>query len=238
MGKNLRQQRRGKGLPRYRSRSHRYIGKLKYPAAVIVPGAAASQGKVVDFVHSTGKKTPVAIVEIAGKKELMLPAEGMSTDQIVEFMGTTVTTGNVLELAKIPEGTKIFNIELRPGDGGKLCRAPGTAALILTKNPNSCVVVMPSKKQITLDAHCRATIGVPAGAGRGEKPFVKAGKKHHAARAIGKIWPIVSGVAKNPVDHPHGGKTKPGGPITVSRHAPPGAKVGSIAARRTGKKKR
>ena len=56
-------------------------------------------------------------------------------------------------------------------------------------------------------------------------------------KSKGKLYPIVSGTAMNPVDHPFGGKTKPGIPKNVSRNAPPGAKVGTIAARRTGKKK-
>jgi len=80
-------------------------------------------------------------------------------------------------------------------------------------------------------------IGVPAGAGRTEKPWVKAGKKWHAMHARGKLYPQTKGVAMNPVDHPFGGKTKPGKPKTVSRHAPPDAKVGSISPKRTGRKK-
>ena len=82
------------------------------------------------------------------------------------------------------------------------------------------------------------TIGIPAGAGRKEKPFVKAGVMHYARKSRGKLYPRVSGTAMNPVDHPFGGKTKPGISKAVSRHAPPGRKVGSIAPRRMGKKKR
>ena len=231
MGKNLRQQRRGQGRPRYVSPSHRYIGEIKYPIEM-----RAAQGKVVELVHSTGKKTPVAIVDFAGKHELMIPADGTFVGQPVQY-GEATSSGNVVEIGKIPEGTKIFNIELRPGDGGRLCRSPGSAALIVTRNPNTCMIELPSKRQVTLPSECRATIGVPAGAGRSEKPFMKAGNKYHAMRATNRMWPRVRGVAMNPVDHPFGGKTKPGTPVTVSRWKPPGAKVGSISPRRTGKKK-
>ncbi|MBI2583680.1 MAG: 50S ribosomal protein L2, partial [Candidatus Aenigmarchaeota archaeon] len=85
---------------------------------------------------------------------------------------------------------------------------------------------------------CLATIGVPAGFGRGEKPFMKAGKKFYAMRPQNTVWPRTKAVAKNAVDHPLGGKTKPGKPLTVSRHASPGAKYGSLSPRRTGKKKK
>jgi large subunit ribosomal protein L2 len=231
MGKNLRQQRRGRATPRYLAPSHRYIGKIKYALA------APAQGKVVDIVHSTGKKTPVAIVKFAGKNELMIPADGTFVGQDVGFLGS-VATGSVTTLGNIPEGTKVFNIELRPGDGGKLCRSPGSAASVVTRTGDNCVLEMPSKRKVTLSMNCRATVGVPAGAGRSDKPFMKAGNKFHAMRATNRMWPRVRGVAMNPVDHPFGGKTKPGGPITCSRNRPPGAKVGSIAARRTGKRKR
>lgn len=231
MGKNLRQQRRGTGAPVYRIPSHRFIGKIKYPSI------SEGEGKVVDIVHSAGKFTPVAIVEVAGKNELLLPVDGLSTGQIIKFGGPP-ENGNVVELKNIPEGTRVCNVELTPMDGGKFCRAPGSAALMVTRGEDRCVLEMPSKRQVVFNPHCRATIGVPAGAGRMDKPFMKAGKKHHAMRATGRYWPVVSGVSKNPVDHPFGGKTKPGTPITISRNAPPGAKVGSVAARRTGKRKR
>ena len=86
---------------------------------------------------------------------------------------------------------------------------------------------------------CRATIGVVAGGGRKEKPFVKAGKKYHAMKAKAIKWPRVRGVAMNAVDHPFGGgrHQHTGKPTTVSRRMPPGRKVGHIAARRTGVRK-
>ncbi len=80
-------------------------------------------------------------------------------------------------------------------------------------------------------------IGVPAGGGRLEKPWVKAGKRSHAMMARGKLYPRTVGVAMNAVDHPYGGKKKHAKFKTISRHAPPGRKIGSIAARRTGKRK-
>ena len=103
----------------------------------------------------------------------------------------------------------------------------------------SIVVELPSKKKKVLNPQCRASIGVVAGGGRKEKPFIKAGNKFKAMKARSKLYPKVCGQSMNAVDHPHGGtrSSKKNYPYTVSRHTPPGAKVGKIASRRTGKKK-
>ena len=98
---------------------------------------------------------------------------------------------------------------------------------------------MPSKKEKEFNANCRATIGVVAGGGRLEKPFLKAGKKWHAKRARGKLYPVTSAVAMNAVEHPFGsGRGRHmGKPNVAPRHAPPGRKVGLVRPRRTGRKR-
>ncbi|HLD48892.1 MAG TPA: 50S ribosomal protein L2 [archaeon] len=216
MGKLLRQQRRGKGSPTYSSSSHRNLGKTEH-----------GFGIVTDIVHDSEKKSPVVIVKSGDKEFLAIARKG-------EAVGTDYSSS---EIGSMPEGTKIFNIEIVPGDNGKLCRSPGSAASILSHEGEKTTVLLPSKKKKTLLSKCMAVIGSPAGAGRIEKPFMKAGKMHHAMRAVGKLYPHTSGVSMNPLDHPFGGKTKPGKHKSVSRHMPPGKKVGSISPRRTGKKK-
>ena len=232
MGKNLRQQRRGKGNTRFLSPRHRFIGKLRY----VTDLGKNVEGKVVDIIHSPGKNTPVAIVNFDGRQELLIPSEGTAIGQKIQY-GSDLANGNIVNIGSIPEGTRIFNIELRPGDGGKICRSPGSFAVMVVKGSDRCVLQLPSRKQVVLNSNCRATIGIPAGYGKKEKPFMKAGNKYFAMKAIGKIYPTVRAVAKNPVDHPFGGKTKPGKQKTVSRDTPPGRKVGLIAPRRSGKKK-
>jgi len=232
MGKNLRQQRRGKGSPKYRSPSHRYLGKVKYEPL----SDEKKEGIVVDIIDAPGRTTPLAIVKFGDKKELMIPAEGLKVgDRVGYNVGNDI--GSILPLGEIPEGTKIYNIEISPGDGGKLCRSSGTFATVMAKTKDKVSVLLPTKVLKTLSAKCRATIGIVAGFGRKERPLLKAGKKYHIMHALGKVYPRTSGVAMNPVDHPFGGSTKPGKHKTVSRHMPPGKKVGSISARRTGKKK-
>ncbi len=229
MGKNLRQQRRGKGSPRYSVPSHNYLGKISYA------NLPAGEGKVIDIVHSPGRRTPAAVVDFGGRRSLLIPSEGI-------FVGQTITNtaenGNITELKNIPEGTKIFNVELHPGDGGRLCRASGAFATIILKTDTACTILMPSREKKVLSTDCRATIGVVASSGRTEKPFMKAGTKHFSMKALGKLYPHTSGVSMNAVDHPFGGQTRPGKPKTVSRHMPPGKKVGSISPRRTGRKKK
>ncbi|MEK6887574.1 MAG: 50S ribosomal protein L2 [Candidatus Aenigmatarchaeota archaeon] len=229
MGKPLRQQRRGKGSPRYRVPSHNYIGKISYASLPV------GEGQVIDIVHSPGRRTPAAIVDFGGHKKLMLPAEGVFVGQTI---GNTTNNGNITQLKNVPEGTKIFNIELHPGDGGKICRASGAFATIVSKDATRCTILLPSRQKKAISLDCKATIGVIASSGRTEKPFMKAGTKHHSMKALGKLYPHTSGVSMNCVNHPFGGSKHPGRPKTVSRHMPPGKKVGSISPRRTGRKKK
>jgi large subunit ribosomal protein L2 len=229
MGKRLRAQRRGRGTPRYRSPSHRFIGRIKYQKE-------AQKGYVVDIMHAPGRKTPAAVVQTKKGNELMLAPEAMQIGQMVSTTGTDI--GTITEIGNIPEGTKICNIEIRPGDGGKLCRSSGTFATLVSHDKNNTIILLPTKSKKVLPSNCRATIGSIASSGRKDKPFMKAGNKFYSMQALGKLYPHTRGVAMNAMNHPFGGKTKPGKPKSVSRHMPPGKKVGSISPKRVGKKKR
>lgn len=230
MGKNLRQQRRGRGA-RYKSPSHRYIGKISYPSK-----KEEIEGRVVAITHAAGRRMPVVFIDIKGKRLINIAQEGISIGQ--DISKNNIGTGTILDLGKIPEGSKICNIELHPGDGGKLCRSSGTFATVLAHEKGKSVILMSSKEKKVLSSECRATVGSVASSGRIEKPIRKAGKRFIIARSLGRYYPIVSGVAKNPVDHPFGGSAKPGKHKTISRHMPAGKKVGSISPRRMGKSKR
>jgi hypothetical protein len=87
-----------------------------------------------------------------------------------------------------------------------------------------------------ISSRCRAVVGIVAGGGRVDKPFLKAGRKYHAMRAKRNSWPRTRGVAMNPVDHPHGGGNHQhiGHASTMARDSSAGQKAGLIAARRTG----
>lgn len=233
MGKRIISQRRGRGSPTYRSPSHKGKGDVEHPQE---DGAT---GEVVDIIHDPARTAPVAVVEFEdGDMRNILVPEGLSVgEEITVGVSAEIKPGNTLPLREIPEGVPIYNIELQPGDGGKLARSSGTYSFIVTHNPGKTRIRLPSKKFKDMDPDCRATIGVVSGGGRTDEEFTKAGQVHHKAKAEGKLYPRVSAVAMNAVDHPFGGSTKPGKPKTVSRDASPGTKVGSIAASRSGKKK-
>jgi ribosomal protein L2 len=145
----------------------------------------------------------------------------------------------VLPLGEIPEGTAICNVEKRPNDGGKFVRSSGTFATVFGHTPSGTVIKLPSGKKVVLDNRCRATIGVVAGSGRVEKPFLKAGKKYHLMVSKGRVWPRTRGVAMIAADHPFGGGRHRGvrRVSAVKRIAPPGQKVGLIAPKRTGRRR-
>lgn len=241
MGKRLIHQRRGKGTPTYRSASHRFKGKIEYRTFDKIEKESSLNGVVVDIIHDPGRTAPVAIVKFEnGEKKLILAPESIQVnDTIACGVSAPIKFGNSLPLSEIPEGTPVFNIENTPGDGGKLVRSSGTYASLITHDADKTMIELPSGELKFVNPNCRATVGVVAGGGRKEKPFLKAGARWHAYKAKGKKSMTVRGVAMNAVDHPHGGGNRqhPGRPTTVSRHAPAGRKVGSIAAKRTGKRR-
>lgn len=232
MTKRIRSQRRGKGSPTYTAPSHRGRGGASHHEGEV-------SGTVVDIVDDPARTAPVAIVEFEdGERRNVLVPEGVAVgDGIDVGVEAPIEPGNTLPLREIPEGVPICNIEIQPGDGGTIARSSGTFGFVVTHTADSTRVRLPSKEFKELDPDCRATIGQVAGGGRTEKEFDTAGQVHHKAKADGKQYPTVSAVAMNAVDHPFGGSTKPGRPKTVSRDASPGSKVGSIGARRSGKKK-
>ncbi|RNJ25884.1 50S ribosomal protein L2 [Halosegnis longus] len=236
MGRRIQGQRRGRGGPTFRAPSHRYKADLSH--RTIEDGDVVS-GTVVDIEHDPARSAPLAAVEFEdGDQRLVLASEGVAVGDTLQVgVSAEIAVGNTLPLAEIPEGIPICNVERQPGDGGKFARASGVNATLMTHDRNVTVVQLPSGEVRRLSPEARATIGAVAGGGRTEKPFVKAGNKHHKMRARGTKWPNVRGVAMNAVDHPFGGggRQHPGKPKSVSRNAPPGRKVGDIASRSTGR---
>ncbi len=200
------------------------------------------RGTIIELLHEPGRGAPLALVEFEdGTATCLSVPEGVSVGQtIIRGSNATADIGNILPLGKVPEGTLICNIEFEPGDGGRLAKASGTYATVVSHGAVGTEVVLPSGKSRYLDDNCRAMVGVVAGTGRTEKPFLRAGTKRHWLESKGRVWPITSGQAMVSASHPHGGgrHKHAGKPTTVSRNAPPGRKVGLIAARQSGRAKR
>jgi len=241
MGKRIIPQRRGRGSPRYRSRTRRSKGRVSYPPHL--KKGKVSGGQVTEITHDRIRSAPVAKILLDDYTEMLIIApEGLSRGQWINIGGEGKSTpGSILPIGNIPEGTDIYNIELNPGDGGKIVRSAGSAASVISheKASNITYIKLPSKKAITVNNNAMATVGKIAGGGRKEKPLVRAGQRFHSKKAVGKLYPKVCGRAMNAIDHPHGGGRHPhvGKPTTVSRNTPPGRKVGHIAAKRTGRKR-
>jgi len=235
MGKNLVQQARGKGGPRYRAPSFRYKGETRLPQK--------QEGTmcVTDLVRCQGHLAPLAVLEDSNTTLLLQAASGIRVGETI-MLGSNAdphSAGSIMCLRDIPDGTFVFNIESHPGDGGKFCRTSGTFARIMGRQDNGVVLLLPSNKQHIFNDRCRAVVGIVAGAGRREKPILKAGKKWHARRSRNKRYPTCSAAAQNAVDHPYGNKrtSRKAKNKPVSRHACAGQKVGTLWSRRTGQRK-
>jgi len=243
MGRVIRAQRKGRGSIFKAHTTHRK-GAAKHRSIDYAERAGYLRGLVREIIHDPGRGAPLAKVTFRNPykykvdKETFIAAEGMYTGQFI-YVGkkASLTVGNVLPVGQMPEGAVVCNVEEKLGDRGALARASGKYCTIVGHADNTTQLKMPSGKKKSVPLLSRAMVGVVAGGGRIEKPILKAGRAYWAAKSKRHNWPKVRGVAMNPVEHPHGGGNHQhiGHPATVGRHTPHGAKVGLIAARRTGR---
>lgn len=237
MGKRIRVQRRGRGSSTFRASTHKRVAPVQYPSVSKEEQEGVINGQVEAIIHDPGRGSPMVAVKLeTGETYYSVVPEGVYEGQPTQIGNeASVEVGNVLPLGKIPDGTMICNIELSPGDGGKLARSSGAYATVVSHTSDRTIVKLPSKRTRYINNLCRATVGVISGAGRTEKPFLKAGAKFHIMKAKGHLYPRTRGIAMIAACHPYGSSKKGGRKVTtVSRNAPPGKKVGLIAARSAG----
>jgi large subunit ribosomal protein L2 len=236
LGKRTLVRRRGRGGKQFRAVTVGKIAPAKYPNFRL---DEHHLGTVIDIVHEHGRDAPLAKVNFDDGNHSYIPApEGIAIGNKVEMgAGATATAGNILSLESIPEGTIICNIEKNAGDGGKLIKSAGSSALIFSHSIEGVTIKFPSGKFLTINPKCRAMIGMIAGAGRKEKPFLKAGMKAKYMQAHGRLYPTVRGIAQAAVYHPHGGGRHQhiGRQSSVGKTTPPGRKVGNISPKKTGR---
>jgi len=232
MGKRIIQQARGKGSHTYKVKKKAFRYRLKYPRAL------EGEGIVLKLLNSPAHSSPLAKIKHS-KGFFYVPAfDKMVEGQKISFENSKIEKGNILKLKDIPIKTKIYNIESRPNDGGMFIKTAGNSATINRIAEGKIFIRFPSKKEKHFHPNCRAIIGVIAGAGRMDKPLLKAGKQYHIKKAKSKLWPRTSALKMNAIDHPFGsGRGKNPKSKIAKRNAPPGRKVGLIRPRRTGKKK-
>ena len=243
MGKRIIQQRRGRGTSTYRSHSFRFAGKSSYNT---YNKDAVMSGEIIEMIHSKGHSAPLMKVKYENGQEALIPAfdgafigQTIQVNQKEKVEKDDIKVGNAYMLKNIPEGTSIYNIELKPGDSGKIVKAGGSFATVIGQVKGFTKIQLPSKKTKLINANCRAFIGEIGGAGRCEKPILKAGNKFHEMKKKNKLYPRVSGVAMSAFDHPHGGtrSLRKGRPTIAPKNAPPGRKVGMLRPRHTGRNK-
>ncbi len=243
MGKRIRVQRRGRGGQNFRASTHKRVAPAKYPF-VKSPKEVNEMvltGTINELVHDPGRGSPLSQITLEnGLTYYSIVPEGVFTGQQISLGGNASNEiGNILPLGKINEGTLVCDIELRPGDGGKMARSSGAYATVVGHTPQGTMIRLPSGRTRYIADLCMATIGVVAASGRMEKPFLKAGDKFHLMKAKGHKYPRTSGRKMVPAVHPFGSSKRSSRRCTTTSHgAPPGQKVGLIAARGPGQKKK
>ena len=157
---------------------------------------------VIGIEYDPNRSANIALIEYEdGEKSYILAPQGLTDgDKVVSGRNADIKPGNCLPIESIPVGTLIHNIELNPGQGGKLVRSAGQSAQIMAKEGEYAHVRLPSGEMRLVLARCKATVGTIGNSDHENKKIGKAGRTRHMG-----IRPTVRGSVMNPCDHPHGG---------------------------------
>ena len=157
---------------------------------------------VVGIEYDPNRSANIALIQYEdGEKAYILAPVGLKDgDKVVSGDKADIKPGNCMKIENIPVGTMIHNIELNPGQGGKLVRAAGQEAQLMAKEGKYAHVRLPSGEMRLIMAVCKATIGTVGNTDHENIKLGKAGRTRHMG-----IRPTVRGSVMNPVDHPHGG---------------------------------
>ena len=160
------------------------------------------EATVIGIEYDPNRSANIALIQYEdGEKAYILAPQGLTDgDKVISGETADIKVGNCMPIDNIPVGTLIHNIELNPGQGGKLVRTAGQSAQLMAKEGKYATLRLPSGEMRKVLAKCRATIGVIGNADHENVKIGKAGRKRHMG------WrPEVRGSVMNPVDHPHGG---------------------------------
>ena len=160
------------------------------------------QATVIGIEYDPNRSANIALVQYEdGEKAYILAPVGLTDgDKVISGDKADIKPGNCMKIESIPVGTMIHNIELNPGQGGKLVRAAGQEAQLMAKEGKYAHVRLPSGEMRLIMAVCRATIGTVGNSDHENIKIGKAGRSRHMGKR-----PEVRGSVMNPVDHPHGG---------------------------------
>ena len=160
------------------------------------------EATVIGVEYDPNRSANIALIEYKdGERAYILAPQGLTDgDKVISGQSEDIKVGNCMPIENIPVGTLIHNIELNPGQGGKLVRGAGQSAQLMAKEGKYAHVRLPSGEMRLILARCRATIGTIGNADHSNMKIGKAGRKRHMG-----IRPTVRGSVMNPNDHPHGG---------------------------------
>jgi large subunit ribosomal protein L2 len=170
--------------------------------------------RVHSIEYDPNRSARIALLHYAdGEKRYILAPVRLRAGQTVESgAAVDIRPGNAMPLRAMPTGTTVHNIELRPGQGGKMARSAGSSAQLVAKEGGMALLRLPSGEMRRVREECRATVGQLGNVTH----EIESGGKAGRSRWIGKR-PTVRGTVMNPVDHPHGGgegKNKGSHPVT------------------------
>lgn len=190
--------------------SMRRIGgghKRKYRIIDFKRNKHGEAATVREIEYDPNRSSRIALVEYAdGEKRYILHPKGLAVGDVVYAgPGSDVRVGNALPLGEMPLGTAVHNVELKPGKGGQMARSAGTSLQVVAKEGEYVTLRLPSTEMRMIHRRCLATVGEVGNAEHELVSWGKAGK----SRWMGQR-PKVRGEVMNPVDHPHGGRTRGG----------------------------
>jgi large subunit ribosomal protein L2 len=170
--------------------------------------------KVASIEYDPNRSARIALLHYTdGEKRYILAPVRLRVGQRVESgAAVDIRPGNAMPLRSMPTGTTVHNIELRPGQGGKMARSAGSSAQLVAKEGGKALLRLPSGEMRRVPEECRATVGQLGNVTH----EIESGGKAGRSRWLGKR-PTVRGTVMNPVDHPHGGgegKNKGSHPVT------------------------
>ena len=159
-------------------------------------------GKVFSIEYDPNRTSRIARINYVDgdRRYILAPQEMKMGDSVVVAEKAPLRPGNRMKLKNIPQGSVVHNVELKPGQGGKMVRSAGSGATVLASEGGYVQLIMPSSETRLVSGENYASIGQLSNAEHSSIVFGKAGRTRWLGRR-----PKVRGTAMNPVDHPHGG---------------------------------
>ncbi|SBT63046.1 50S ribosomal protein L2 [Candidatus Tremblaya princeps] len=193
---------------RHRGGAH----KRRYRAVDFSYHPGCYKGRLERVEYDPNRSARIALVQYGSgsRRYIISPQDAMVGMEVASGNDAPVRPGCSLPLSKVPVGTSVHNLEMRPGAGAQIARAAGAYATVISANGANVTVRLRSGEVRSMDGRCYATVGAVGNAGHSRTMQGKAGRMRWRG-----VRPTVRGVAMNPVDHPHGGGE---GKTTAGRH--------------------